>query len=86
MATKEETMTLYENIETDKVQKVALSIAAGARKRNPDVPVVISPTAWTGEGEDVQATRFRIDRVIVKDQVPDELKNKEENDESKTRR
>ena len=73
-------MTRYKNIETDKVYKVALSIAAGARKKNPDVPVVISPTAWMGEGEDVQATKFRIDRVI-EDEVPDEPKNKEENHE-----
>ena len=73
-------VTRYENVDTDKVQKVALSIANGERKKNPDVPVVISPIAWTGEGEDVRAIRFRVDRVIV-DEVPDEPTNEEENHE-----
>jgi hypothetical protein len=65
-------MTRYENIDTDKVQTVAFSIAAGERKKNPEVPVVISPTAWVGEGDDMRAVRFRIDRVIVDAEVPDE--------------
>lgn len=70
-------MTRYENVDTDKVQKVALSIAYGERKKNSDVPVVISPTAWNGE----EAVRFRVDRVI-EDEVPDEPTNKEENHEN----
>ena len=72
-------MTRYENIEHDKVRAVAFSIARSEREKHPEVPVVISPTAWTGEGEVVRAVLFRVDRVIEGDEVPAEPTNKEEN-------
>ena len=48
----------------DKVRQVALPVARAEREKNPEVPVIISPTAWIGEGEDVRAVRFRVDRVL----------------------
>lgn len=64
----------YENICMDKVRAVAWPIAVEERRKNPEVPICVSPTAFIGEGEEKQAARFRVDRVIIEEVIENDCR------------